>query len=124
VAGISAGVCIRKPGGLGVPDYENLREKDTRWTPVTQKVVDIILQLEREAGNRVTLGFAAGVKPRQIYRIVKGKQKCVSLSVFDRLLARSSIAHRLEDFPWYTIEEIQEMGLWDQPLPHIQRKAG
>lgn len=105
-----------------MPDYENLREKDTRWTPVTETVVHIIQQLEREAGTREALALASGVKPRQIYRLVRQRQKCVSLSVLDRLLAKSTSSHRLEDFPWYTIEELQENKIWDKPLPHVLRK--
>ena len=103
--------------------YENLREKDTRWTPVNQEVLDILQFLKREAGNWTTLSVATGVKARQVRRLRNGAQKCVSMTLMDKLLARSSMSHLLQTLPWYTIEELQEMGLWDEPLPHITRRG-
>lgn len=116
-----------KPEGLnginGMSNYENLRDKDTRWTPVNEEVLDILRRLHREGGSWTAVAMATTVKQRQIYRIRKGQQKCVSMKVLDRLLAKSSMSHSIRDFPWYTIEEIQEMGLWNQPLPHIKRRS-
>lgn len=106
-----------------MPDYENLAQKDTRWTPVTAEVIDLIERCRREGGSQAVLARVAHIKPRQIYRLRKGQQKCVSYNVLDKLLHKSSISHLIDTLPWYTIEELTEKGLWDQPLPHVTRSS-
>lgn len=114
-------------------DYENLRAVDTRWTPLTDEVRDVIDSLQREGGTWRAVSAASGLKTRYIRRLRQRKPqrsgkkvvqplKSVSYSTLDKLLARSDKVHVLQSLPWYTVEEMCEMGLWDEPLPHMKQR--
>lgn len=114
-----------------MPDYENLRAVDTRWTPLTDEVRDLVEQLKREAGSWRSVSRATGIPVRYIRRIRQREAtesckplKAISLRTLDTLLTPSEMAHRVQLLPWYTVEEMQEMGIWELPLPHVVRKGG
>lgn len=113
-----------------MPDYQNLENFDTRWTPLTDEIRDWMDSLKKEAGSWRAVSEATGFKPRYLRRLrqrhatAKSKPlKAVSLRTMDRLFTLSDLSHRVQHLPWYTVEEIQEMGIWSPPLPHIERKA-
>ena len=97
--------------------YANLRELwDTRWTPNNEAFLELVWAAVEEAGNRRRLAAVVGIRPRHLRRIILGETKAVSFRVADNLLARSSLAYKMLDLPWYTIEELMEKGIWKPPF--------
>lgn len=95
-------------------NYNNLRLLwDTRFTPITPEVQELLRLLHRECGgtwrevSRIT-----GVKLRQIRRIRTREHKAVSFRMMDQLFCRSRHLHRLLDLEWLTIEELLERRIW------------
>lgn len=94
-------------------DYNNLRNLwDTRWTPVTDEVKDLFKTAAREAESLTQLGEFVGIKPRHIRRVINGPAKSVSFRVADQVLSRSSVGHKVSELPWYTPQEMVELGFW------------
>lgn len=89
------------------------RNMDTRWTPVTAEVVDLINYAYEECGsNWAELCRQTKVWPRHLRKIRRGKLQCVSFMVLDRLVSRSALSWRLHELPWYTIEELISLRIW------------
>lgn len=110
-------------------DYENLRALDTRWTPLTDELRDVIEGLVKEAGTWGRVALATGIKKRYLRRLRQrvdypsGKAlKCVSFDVLDRLLTPSEKVYLLQTLPWYTVDELLEKGLWDPVFPFVERR--
>ena len=95
-------------------NYNNLRFLwDTRYTPITDEVVELLFLLRKECGgtwrevSRIT-----NVKLRQIRRIRKREHKAVSFRMMDQMFCRSRHLYRLLDLEWLTIEELLERKIW------------
>src|SRR6478736_4319774 len=88
-------------------EYENLKKLwDTRFTPVTPEVVELLELVKAEHdGTWDELAAAVGIRVRQLRRI-RNKHKTVSLRVMDQILARSGYGYRLHTLPWYTVDEL------------------
>jgi hypothetical protein len=100
-------------------EYENLKKLwDTRFTPVTDEIRELLVMVKNENdGSWDALAREIGIRTRQLRRI-RLKHKTVSLRTMDQILARSGYAYRLQTMPWYTVDELVEMGIWGVPLPH------
>jgi hypothetical protein len=98
-------------------NYENLRRMwDTRWTPNTRAFRYEVQLVIDEAGGIGMLGEIIGIRPRHIRRIIRGHVKAVSFRVADQIFARSERSIFMYDLPWYTVDEMQEMRIWNPPF--------
>jgi len=97
--------------------YNNLRTVwDTRWTPNNEEFRELLNAAINEAGNLRRLCLAIGIKQRHIRRIRSGHTKAVSFRVTDQILARTDVSYRILDLPWYTVNELMELGIWKPPF--------
>lgn len=105
-------------------EYENLKKMwDTRYTPVTDEVVEILMLVKTEwGGSWQSLAQTIGIKPRHLRRLYNKTQRTVTLSLMDRILARSDYSYRLHDLPWLTCDDLIEQGIWGIPLPHVRQR--
>lgn len=93
--------------------YANQRALwDTRWTPNTSEYRELIDIAAREAGSMLALSKAINMKYRHLRRIYHGESKSVSHRITDQILARSSVAWRMQELPWLTVEEMVDQGYW------------
>lgn len=93
--------------------YENQRRMwDTRWTPNTKELQELVGIAIRETGSALALSRAINMKYRHLRRVAHGESKAVSYRIVDQILARSSVAHRIRDLPWLTVEEMVDEGIW------------
>jgi hypothetical protein len=90
-----------------------VREEE-RYTPITLEIQDILWAMHREWGGWRAVSAATGVRKRMLWRIREGEYKCVSEKVLDRLLTNGLWSLRVEDFDWYTVDELVEMGVWEE----------
>ena len=96
-----------------VKPYENQRKLwDTRWTPNTEELRELIGIAEKEAGSMLALSRAINMKYRHLRRVAHGESKAVSYRIVDQILARSSVAYRMQQLPWYTVEQMVDEGIW------------
>ena len=103
-------------------NYENLRKMwDTRWTPLTTEFREEVQRVIDEAGGIGSLGDIIGIRPRHLRRLIRGHGKAVSFRVADQIFSRSDRALFLLDLPWYTIEDLQEMKIWNPPFGNYLR---
>jgi len=93
--------------------YANQRALwDTRWTPNTEELRALIGVAVREAGSVLALSRIINMKYRHLRRVYHGESKAVSYRICDQILARSSVAYKLQELPWLTVEEMVEEGVW------------
>ena len=105
-------------------NYENLRKMwDTRWTLNTTEFRSEVEKVIKEAGGIGMLGEIIGMRPRHIRRIIRGHGKAVSFRVADQIFSRSSRAMFLLELEWYTIEDLQEMKIWNPPFGDYLREV-
>lgn len=85
------------------------------YTPITDEVIIALHDLRRQCGGRwIDVEQTCGVKQRVLRRIRTKYRPNVSMSVMDRLLRYTGLLS-IEDLPWYTPGELQELGLWKKP---------
>lgn len=103
-------------------EYENLKGlHDTRFTPVTDEVVELMWLVRAEYGGTwQSLSAAVGIRPRHLRRIHNKESKAVSLKILDRILARSDYSYKLHSLPWLTVDDLMEQGIWSIPLPMVR----
>lgn len=93
--------------------YANQRALwDTRWTPNNEEFRALIEAAINDAGSVLALSRAIDMKYRHLRRIYHGHSKAVSYRIADQILARSSVAHKMLDLPWLTVDQLVEQGIW------------
>jgi hypothetical protein len=93
--------------------YANQRALwDTRWTPNTEELQTLISIAAKEAGSMLALSKAINMKYRHLRRVYHRESKAVSYRIVDQILARSSVAGKMRELPWLTVEEMVEEGIW------------
>ncbi len=95
---------------------------DTRWTPNTEELRELVGIAAKEAGSMLALSRAINMRYRHIRRIFHGESKAVSYRIVDQILARSSVAYRMQQLPWYTVEQMVEEGIWKPQKTFIPSK--
>ena len=85
---------------------------DTRWTPNTEELRELIDVAKREAGSMLALSRAINMKYRHLRRVAHVESKAVSYRIVDQILSRSSVAYRMQQLPWYTVEQMVDEGIW------------
>lgn len=78
--------------------------------------------LKTEWGGWRRLGEAARVSQRWLRYVKAGRFKCMGFTVLDRMLTNLGVAGKVQQLEWYTIEQLLELGLWDEQMFHRGRK--
>lgn len=99
---------------------KNYKPNEDLYTEVTGGVVEVFEMLFVEWGSWSMVGLVCEIKPRVIRRIRRGEQPVISLTVMDRALRWVS-GVRVEDFVWYTVDELVDRGIWKAPVPFSVR---
>jgi len=60
----------------------------------------------------LALSRAINMKYRHLRRVAHGESKAVSYRIVDQILSRSSVAYRMQQLPWYTVEQMVDEGIW------------
>ena len=96
------------------PDYLKSRDGDL-YTPITPEIIRIVEGLRRDWGSWRMVSEVTGTRKRMLTRMLckhEKKYKSVSMTVLDRLLTLGRRSETIDDFPWYTVDEMIEEGLW------------
>jgi len=88
---------------------------DTRWTPLTTELIAEVELVIDEAGGIGSLGEIIGIKPRHLRRLRRGQEKAISYRLADQIFARSERSLIMLELPWYTVEQLQDLGVWKLP---------
>lgn len=91
-----------------------LSGKNDLYTPLTTEIVELLEDMHRLYGTWAMVGFHVGVKLRCLrrWRDPKSGYKSISMTVLDRILCQQWRL-TLEDFVWYTADEMCEEGFWE-----------
>src|SRR5262245_9894683 len=87
------------------------------YTPVTKDIIRLIDRLYLEHGRWRDVAALCGLRVKQVRAIRQMKhangnrRKTISLTVMDRMLTTTEVGH-VGDYPWYTPDELVEMGIW------------
>ena len=88
------------------------------YTPVTDEIVALINRLHDEHGRWRDIAELSGIRSKQLrslrrHRHANGnRRKTISLGMLDKLLTTTEVGH-INDYPWYTPDELVEMGIWE-----------
>jgi hypothetical protein len=95
-----------------------LSNKFEVYTPMTEDICRLLDRMKDEHGGRWRdVSALSGVRLKQIRSLRQSKhangkdRKTVSLGVMDRLITTTDVGH-VSDYPWYTPDELVEMGIW------------
>lgn len=102
--------------------YKVSKSWDTRWTPNTEELRDLLQVAVSEAGSARALAGALPMKYRHLRRILNGETKAVSLRIVDRILVRSSVSDQILQLPWLTVEQLVEQGIWKEQKTWVAAK--
>jgi hypothetical protein len=85
---------------------------------MTPEIIAMIERLRLEYGRWRDVSAETGLRLKQLRAIrqmkhANGKhRKTISLTVMDRILTTTEVGH-INDYPWYTPEQLVEMGIWE-----------
>jgi hypothetical protein len=83
------------------------------YTPVTPEVIAVIQATKRKCGTWETMAYHTKTRSRIFRRYLKGYHKAISLTMMDRLLVTLGEGN-LDDFLWFTPEDLIELGIWKE----------
>ena len=95
------------------------------WTPLTEECLELITMAKENSGfswDRFSreVGYRSRVLRR--YRhggaIRKRQRAAMPMAILDKMLTVGGIGPRIQDLPWYTTEELVELGVW-KPMVDI-----
>lgn len=90
-----------------------LRDKDW-YTPVTPEMIAMLERQKQRYGTWRALAAAIPVRTRVLRFIRNGRNKAVSMSLWERVLIATGLEHTLEDYIWFTPEDLVKLGIWRQ----------
>jgi hypothetical protein len=97
------------------------------WTPITPEIVELLNMAKVRSGMSWSLFCRhVGMRERVVRRYrTSGKNAgtvkrhrrrvAIPMSHLDRILSFGKMNHRVEDFEWYTVDQLVELGIW-QPM--------
>jgi hypothetical protein len=101
-----------------------MEKKGEKFTPIIPPMIEALDALKEEYGTWRVVSEVTGVRKRMIYRIRTEEYKCVSMSVLDRILTNSWSALSVEDFPWFTVDELIAVGIYVSEDTHRRMISG
>ena len=85
------------------------------FTPITDDLMAFLDECYRAVGSWKLLAERAGLRDRQLRRMRNGnKTTCLSMRTVDRLIVASGVGD-LDEWLWFTPEDLMRLGLWDPP---------
>lgn len=83
------------------------------YTPLNAQFYELLEQMHREYGNWRIVAWKADVRLKVLRNLRQGKRKTISMRVLDRMITSSGVG-RLEDFIFYTPDDLVRLGIWDE----------
>lgn len=98
-------------------DEDGYRPHPTRegdyYTPVTTGMLELFDQIRLEHGGTwKSVVSEARVSTRWFRRLRHGHYQSISYRTLEKVLTRTGMEHRMNDFVWYTPKQMVEMGIW------------
>lgn len=115
----------KTPEVYRIPEGEKKYRKfrDDLYTPITPEFIAALTTIKKEYGSWRAVCRTVGMKTRVMRRYrqpsksvnPKRNRNAVSLHTVDLILTRTHRPWWLDRFPWYTIDELIEHGIWREP---------
>jgi hypothetical protein len=105
---------------LNDPTRTHPHDRDL-YTPITDELIAYLNRAHLEAGTWRNICEAGGIRLRQLRRIRTASTLTVSMRLMDRIIVGSGVGS-LDDWYWFTPEDLIRMGLWKEPLYVAGRK--
>jgi hypothetical protein len=99
---------------LNDPTRTHPHDRDL-YTPITDELIAYLRRAHLEAGTWRNICEAGGIKLRQLRRIRTAGTTTVSMRLMDRIIVGSGVGS-LDDWYWFSPEDLIRMGLWKEPL--------
>jgi hypothetical protein len=91
------------------------------YTRVDERLLAVLEDLKRDYGTWRRVADAVRMSTRTLRLLRRGHNYCVSLTQMDRILSRTDREWVLENFDWYTPEQLVELGYW-KPMTTVGLK--
>lgn len=95
---------------MDTSDWRHPKHNDL-YTPVTDEVLQVIKDVKALYVTWPVVAFHTGMRDRILRRYLKGQHTAMSMTTMDRLLVALGRGH-LNDFLWFTADDMMELGLW------------
>jgi len=83
------------------------------YTPITEDILSFMSRLHDINGSWRKVAEITETRLRVLRRIRTGERKTISMTLLDRMLTRLDVGGiTVEDFDWYTPNELVERGIW------------
>lgn len=98
------------------------RRRDSGWrhpsdwdlyTPITGEIIRFMYALRDANTSWRNVAAITETRLRVLRRVRTGERKTISMTLLDRILTRLETSVTVENFPWYTPDELIALGIWD-----------
>lgn len=90
-----------------------LNRRGETYTMKDEKFFTLLDELRKQAGgNWKDIARASRLSTRTVRRMRNGQNQTVSWTYMDKMLSRMGFPHRIQEFEFYTPEQLVEMGIW------------
>jgi hypothetical protein len=96
-----------------MPEYRHKHPlNEDLYTPATRQLVDLFEEMARVHGTYRKVCALTGTRTK-VFRLMRqgGKYKSISMTKLDIMIQKTGVGD-LRDFPWYTADQMVEMGAW------------
>jgi len=90
------------------------------YTPMTPEVHQLFAQMKLEHGTYRRICLVSNTRLKVFRNLRNGRRKAISMRLLDRLITTTGVG-ALDDFLWFTADDLVALGIWD-PVLGVERK--
>lgn len=84
------------------------------YTPITPEILELLETLHRKYGTWLVVAYHAKTRARHL-REIRHRRQAITMKLLDRIITETGIG-RLEDYEWFTADDLVLLGLWKPPV--------
>lgn len=88
------------------------------YTPLTTELRELFARMRQRHGTWREVAYLSNTRLKVLRRYHQGTVRTISLTKLDEIITTTEVGD-LRDYPWYTADQLVEMGLWDEPGPPL-----
>jgi len=92
------------------------------YVVITIEVLELFARMRARHGSWRQVAYLSNTKLRVLRRWYRAEIPTISLTSLDELITTTGIGS-LRDYPWFTADELVDMGIWEKPAVNVNLKS-
>lgn len=91
------------------------------YTPLSDELLELFARMRARHGSWRQVAYLSNTRLKVLRRYHHGTIRTISMTKLDEIITTTEVGD-LRDYPWFTADELVEMGIWDPPAPNLNER--